>query len=409
MSDDRAHGELPRGRRRLRRARRRQAPGDRQGAVDLARCSPRAAGARSTPRAASRRSCSSSTGARSRSSSRGWARSRSSPARCSSARGSTASPTSPTTRSRRSSTTSAASGALPLVVNAYFATGASDWYRDAERVGGAARGLAPAPAPTPAARGEEASRRRCRASSTSATSSWPAPPSASCRRARAPILGERAARRATRSCSSPPAGCTPTAPRWRGCSPDACPTATRRALASGTTLGEALLAPSVMYAPLVAAVLEARPGAHLHQPRDRSRPAQADAPAKAADLSHRAPAAGARGARASSSSAPGSTPHAAYSTFNMGSGYALYCAAGDGRGDRRARAASSGFAALRRRARRGGPAAGRARAGRRALRGRRARAVGRLTLTLECEPQCSVLTAGGSIGPVGVDGDARCG
>src|ERR1700729_2096375 len=26
-------------------------------------------------------------------------------------------------------------GALPLVVNAYFATGASDWYRDAERAG----------------------------------------------------------------------------------------------------------------------------------------------------------------------------------------------------------------------------------------------------------------------------------
>ena len=63
--------QLPRGGRRLRRARRRQAPGDGRGAVDLRAARARAAAARSTPRAASRRSCSSSTGARSRSWSRG--------------------------------------------------------------------------------------------------------------------------------------------------------------------------------------------------------------------------------------------------------------------------------------------------------------------------------------------------
>ena len=68
-------------------ARRGQAPGDGRRRCRPRRCWPRAARARSTPRAASRRSCSSWTAARSRSWSRGWARSRSSRARCSSEQG----------------------------------------------------------------------------------------------------------------------------------------------------------------------------------------------------------------------------------------------------------------------------------------------------------------------------------
>ena len=88
-----------------------------------------------------------------------------------------------------------------------------------------ARGLARRRAPTPAARGEEGSRRRCPGSSTSGTSSWRAPPSAWCRRG-ARRSSARSCGPAMRSCSCPRAACTPTAPRWPGCSPGACPTGT---------------------------------------------------------------------------------------------------------------------------------------------------------------------------------------
>ncbi len=105
-------------------------------------------------------------------------------------------------------------GALPLVVNAYFATGASEWYADAARSEALLEGWRRACADAGCAWGE-ASRRRCRDCSTRATSSWPAPPSARCLRA-----GRRSSasgwRRAMRSCSFAPAACTPTAPRWRG-------------------------------------------------------------------------------------------------------------------------------------------------------------------------------------------------
>ena len=65
-------------------------------------------------------------------------------------------------------------GALPLVVNAYFATGASEWYRESERARRAAGGLARACADAGCVWGG-ASRRRCRGWSPSGTSSSPAP------------------------------------------------------------------------------------------------------------------------------------------------------------------------------------------------------------------------------------------
>ena len=80
-------------------------------------------------------------------------------------------------------------GALPLVVNAYFATGASEWYaspsapRRCWRAGSAR-------ASTRAARGAGGSRRRCRGCSTSGTSSW---------RARRWVRCPRAARRSSAS------------------------------------------------------------------------------------------------------------------------------------------------------------------------------------------------------------------
>ncbi len=100
-------------------------------------------------------------------------------------------------------------------------------------------------------------------------------------------------------------------------------------LGDGQTLGEALLAPSVMYAPLVAAALERdlplsyishvtghgllklmRPPAQLTYRIERLPPVPEVLRFLAAEA--------------------GLDAHAAYSTFNMGSGYALYCASGAG-------------------------------------------------------------------------------
>ena len=77
-------------------------------------------------------------------------------------------------------------GALPLVVNAYFATGSSDWY-SASRARSTAlrRGLAAGLRGRGLRTGAEASRRRCPGCSPRTRSSSPAPPWAPCRRARA--------------------------------------------------------------------------------------------------------------------------------------------------------------------------------------------------------------------------------
>jgi phosphoribosylformylglycinamidine cyclo-ligase len=97
----------------------------------------------------------------------------------------------------------------------------------------------------------------------------------------------------------------------------------------GTTLGEALLAPSVMYVPLVAAALEARlPVTYIshvtgHGLLKLMRPDRPltyrieRLPPVPAVLSFLA-------------SEGGLDDHAAYSTFNMGAGFALYCAPGAG-------------------------------------------------------------------------------
>ncbi len=99
------------------------------------------------------------------------------------------------------------------------------------------------------------------------------------------------------------------------------------ALASGVTLGEALLEPSVMYVPLVAELLRAGlPVTYMshvtgHGLLKLMRPSKAltyridrlpEVPEVLSFLVAQA----------------GLDPHAAYSTFNMGSGYAVYCAAG---------------------------------------------------------------------------------
>jgi phosphoribosylformylglycinamidine cyclo-ligase len=100
-------------------------------------------------------------------------------------------------------------------------------------------------------------------------------------------------------------------------------------LSSGESFGEALLAPSVMYVPLVAALLEAEiPISYLshitgHGLLKLMRPQKAltyritrlpEVP-EVLDFLVRESAL---------------EPHAAYSTFNMGCGYAIYCAPGSG-------------------------------------------------------------------------------
>jgi phosphoribosylformylglycinamidine cyclo-ligase len=100
-------------------------------------------------------------------------------------------------------------------------------------------------------------------------------------------------------------------------------------LPSGLTLGEALLARSFMYAPLVAALIEAGVGisyiSHVtgHGLLKLMRPTRElsyrierlpEVPEVLGFLAEEA----------------GLDAHAAYSTFNMGCGYALYCTRGEG-------------------------------------------------------------------------------
>jgi len=218
-------------------------------------------------------------------------------------------------------------GALPLVVNAYFATGASEWYADADRAGALLEGwrAACAEAGCTWGGGESPSLpglldAREIELAGAAVGAVPVGSSA--------ILGERlspgdeivlvassglhangaslarfVAERLQRGYATP--------------------------LADGRTLGEALLDPSRMYVSLVAELL--RVGAPLsyvshitgHGLLKLMRPQQEltytierlpPVPPVLALLVDEA----------------GLGPSAAYSTFNMGAGYALYCAAGAG-------------------------------------------------------------------------------
>ncbi len=218
-------------------------------------------------------------------------------------------------------------GALPLVVNAYFATGASEWYRDADRAGELLEGW----------------RRACE----DAGCAWGGGESPSLPglvdardielagaavgavpRGRSPILGDELSAGdeiVLVASSGLHANGASLARLLSGRLQDGW--ATR--LASGVTLGEALLAPSVMYAPLVGAALER--GTQLtyishvtgHGLLKLMRPPKPltyrierlpEVPEVLGFLVERA----------------GLDAHAAYSTFNMGSGYALYCRPGDG-------------------------------------------------------------------------------
>jgi phosphoribosylformylglycinamidine cyclo-ligase len=218
-------------------------------------------------------------------------------------------------------------GALPLVVNAYFATGASEWYRESERAEALFEGW----------------RRACAdAGATWGGGESPTLPG---------LLDERDIELAGAAVGVLPEGRAPILGAELGAGDEIVLLASSglhangaslaRLLAArlsdgyatelpdGRTLGEALLEPSVMYAPLVAAALEAdlpityishvtghgllklmRPERPLTYRIERL-------PLVPPVLSFLA-------------SEAGLDDHAAYSTFNMGAGYALYCKPGFG-------------------------------------------------------------------------------
>lgn len=220
-------------------------------------------------------------------------------------------------------------GALPLVVNAYFATGASEWYLDERRTGsllegwraacadaGCVWGGGESPSLPGLLQGEEIEL------AGAAVGVVPD--------GRRPILGEQLAPGdeivlvASNGLHANGASLA----RMIAAGLDH-GYATR--LSDGNTLGEALLAPSHMYAPLVADLLQREaPVSYIshitgHGLLKLMRPPHEltyrierlpEVPAVLAFLAERA----------------GLDAAAAYSTFNMGSGCAIYCRAGAGDG-----------------------------------------------------------------------------
>jgi phosphoribosylformylglycinamidine cyclo-ligase len=218
-------------------------------------------------------------------------------------------------------------GALPLVVNAYFATGSSEWYAEPERAAALLRGW----------------QRAC----LDAGCVWGGGESPSL----SGLLCERDIELAGAAVGAVPAGrsailgvglqagdeivlIASTGLHANGASlarllVERLPDGYMTALPSGRTLGEALLDPSAMYVPLVQALLAGDLGvsyiSHVtgHGLLKLMRPAREltyristllPVPEVLAFLVDNA----------------GLDAHEAYSTFNMGSGYAVYCEAGAG-------------------------------------------------------------------------------
>lgn len=218
-------------------------------------------------------------------------------------------------------------GALPLVVNAYFATGASEWYRQRARAQALVEGW----------------RRAC----ADAGCAWGGGESPSL----PGLVDEREIELAGAAVGVVPEGHEPILGDTLGPGDEIVLVASSglhangaslarlvagrlkdgyaTALPSGTTLGEALLEPSMMYVELVRELLRQRlpltymshiTGHGLLKLMRKPRPLRYriwKLPETPEVLSFLAAEAGLEA-------------KAAYSTFNMGAGYALYCAAGTG-------------------------------------------------------------------------------
>ncbi len=218
-------------------------------------------------------------------------------------------------------------GALPLVVNAYFATGASEWYLAQDRAGALLEGWRQAcvDAGCVWGGGESPSLPGLLAEQDielagAAVGAVP--------KGRKPLLGEEldvGDEIVLVSSSGLHANGASLARLVAGRLPQGYATE----LPGGATLGEALLEPSVMYVALVAAVLEqGLPLTYIshvtgHGLLKLMRPTKAltyrierlpAVPAVLAFLTEEA----------------GMDAKTAHTTFNMGTGYALYCAAGSG-------------------------------------------------------------------------------
>jgi phosphoribosylformylglycinamidine cyclo-ligase len=218
-------------------------------------------------------------------------------------------------------------GALPLVVNAYFATGSSEWYERADRAQALLEGWARACADAGCAWGGGESPSLPGLLETDeielAGAAVGALPDGV-----EPLLGEQLApgdEIVLLESTGLHANGASLARLVAGRLPEGY--ATR--LADGSTLGEALLAPSAMYVPLVAKLLAEGPPlrylSHVtgHGLLKLMRPAR--------ELTYRVerlppvpPVLEFLVAQAGLDAA------AAYSTFNMGAGFAVYCGSGDG-------------------------------------------------------------------------------
>ena len=218
-------------------------------------------------------------------------------------------------------------GALPLVVNAYFATGSSEWYRRGERAAALVEGW----------------RRAC----DDAGCTWGGGESPSL----PGLLATEEIELAGAAVGAVPAGRVPILGADLSAGDEIVIVASsglhangaslarlvagrlengyETTLPSGATLGDALLEPSVMYVPLVAALLESGVAltylSHVtgHGLLKLMRPVKPltyridklpEVPEVLSFLVAEAEL----------------DPHAAYSTFNMGSGYAVYCERGAG-------------------------------------------------------------------------------
>jgi len=232
-------------------------------------------------------------------------------------------------------------GALPVVVNAYFASGSSTWYADRDRhaalLAGWRRGCHDADATwgggeSPSLPGLVADQDIELAGSAVGVI---AP-------GRAPILGDElvVGDELVFVASS---GLHANGSSLARMVADGLRDGYRTQLADGRTLGEALLDPSVIYVPLVRALLACGAPVHYlshitgHGLLKLMRPRREltyrinqlpDVPEVLRFLTKRA----------------GMSPRAAYCTFNMGVGFAVYCASGSGESVVRA-AASLGMAA----------------------------------------------------------------
>jgi phosphoribosylformylglycinamidine cyclo-ligase len=218
-------------------------------------------------------------------------------------------------------------GALPLVVNAYFATGSSEWYEHGERAGALLRGWAAACADAGCAWGGGESPSLPGLVEPGEIELAGAAVGALPEGAE-PILGEELApgdEIVLLASSGLHANGASLARVLAGRLAEGY--ATR--LADGSTFGEALLRPSVMYVPLVAALHAegVRPSylSHVtgHGLLKLMRP-----PRELTYRIERLPPV--PPVLAFLATEAGLDPAAAYSTFNMGAGFAVYCRSGEG-------------------------------------------------------------------------------